>query len=536
MAEFAAPKSAVDEYIPGGLPPADLDPLGDGILMAHQVAWIADHSDLKLCEKGRRTGITFAEALDSTLIAATSRSAGGDNTWYIGDTKDKGREFIAVCARFAQHVAKELVSVEEFLFDDVQDDGSSRQITAWRIRFASGYQIAALSSRPSNIRGLQGRVVIDEAGFHPHVQAVIDACNALLIWGGQIRIISTHNGKLNAFNGLVKDAARFGYKVHRVTFDDAVRNGLYERVCLMKGEVATVEGKQAWYDKIRKSYGSRTEAMLEELDAIPREGEGTMLPLALIETAMTEDYTVKRWAPPADDFVDWPEAARRAHMDAWLASEIDPILERLPPLPHSFGEDFAMRQDRTSLVVGYVARDLKRHVPLIIELHRCPYDMQKHVVFHVVERLPRRRAGIMDANGNGMVLAQEARQKFGSSITELMPNDAWLREHTTKFRTAFEDRNMLIPADVDVRDDLHQFRLVNGVGRIPSNIRTEGTDGGRRHGDSGVALLNFHAATLVDVPEYGYEPALIRRPADPLGPPRDDDDGESGLRAIKGAW
>ncbi len=39
--------------------PADLDPLADGVLMAHQASWIGDDSDLKICEKGRRTGVTL---------------------------------------------------------------------------------------------------------------------------------------------------------------------------------------------------------------------------------------------------------------------------------------------------------------------------------------------------------------------------------------------------------------------------------------------------------------------------------------------
>ena len=55
---------------------------------------------------------------------------------------------------------------------------------------------------------------------------------------------------------------------------------------------------------------------------------------------------------------------------------------------------------------------------------------------------------------------------------------------------------MLIPADKDVRDDCRQFQIIGGVARMPQHVRTEGTDGGKRHGDAGVALLNFHAATM----------------------------------------
>ena len=71
-ADQAPPRSPIDDWVPGTVPSADLDPLAEGILMAHQKAWIEDTSPLKLAEKGRRTGVTFAEALDSTMIAAAA--------------------------------------------------------------------------------------------------------------------------------------------------------------------------------------------------------------------------------------------------------------------------------------------------------------------------------------------------------------------------------------------------------------------------------------------------------------------------------
>jgi phage FluMu gp28-like protein len=37
------------------------------------------------------------------------------------------------------------------------------------------------------------------------LQAVIEAATALLIWGGKIQVISTHNGKSNPYNQLVTD-------------------------------------------------------------------------------------------------------------------------------------------------------------------------------------------------------------------------------------------------------------------------------------------------------------------------------------------
>lgn len=96
------------------------------------------------------------------------------SVYYIGDTKEKGLEFIGYCAKFSRVIAEAqgqgISQIEEFLFEDQSDKGETRQITAYRVRYSSGFQIVALSNRPENIRGLQGKVVIDEAAFHPNVQ------------------------------------------------------------------------------------------------------------------------------------------------------------------------------------------------------------------------------------------------------------------------------------------------------------------------------------------------------------------------------
>jgi len=223
--------------------PEGYDPLEEGVLMEHQADWcdLIHTYDLCIAEKGRRTGITFATGQDDTITASTKKSAGGDNVYYIGDTKEKGLEYIGYCAHMAKVMASAMAQgwrgIEVFLFEDQQADGSTKNITAYRIRFATGNQIVALPSTPASIRGLQGIVNIDEAAFHKNVQQVIDAATALIIWGGKIRIISTHNGDKNPFNQLIHDtrAGLYAFRIFRVTFDDAVANGLYERVCLVKG-------------------------------------------------------------------------------------------------------------------------------------------------------------------------------------------------------------------------------------------------------------------------------------------------------------
>ena len=232
--------------------PFGFNPFADGVLMAHQVECLKYDVSILAIPKGRRTGITFAWGLNSTLIAGAQKAAGGDNVYYIGDTKEKGLEFIGYVAKFARVIAAQqaegVSAIEEVLFEDQDEQGNTRMSAAYRVRFASGFQVAALSSRPANIRGLQGVVIIDEAAFHADVQGVLDAATALLIWGGRIVVISSENGKNNPFHQFCKDIEEGRYgddaAVLRITFDDAVTNGLYERVCVMKGEAATVEGEK----------------------------------------------------------------------------------------------------------------------------------------------------------------------------------------------------------------------------------------------------------------------------------------------------
>ncbi len=505
----------------GGEIPPNLNPLADGVLMRHQAEWLEDQSDLKLAEKGRRTGITFAEALGDTLLAAAARSAGGSNVFYIGDTKDKGREFVGYVAHFARVVAGELAAIEEFLFEDRRDDGSSQFISAFRVRFASGYRVEALSSRPENIRGLQGTVVIDEAAFHQDVRGVLDAVNALLIWGGKIRVISTHNGVNNPFNELVREAraGKVPFAVHHIPFRTAIENGLYRRVCLMTGKTWSTEAEAEWEARIRAAYGPRTAAMRQELDAIPAEAEGAALTRVQIEACMEGGIPIVRWTC-SDEFKNRPEDLRKAECRVFCERDLRPILERLDVhRPHVFGEDFARSGDLAATLVASIERDLTRRTQLLLELRNVPFDQQREILFYVADRLPRFAGGALDANGNGAYLAEVAQQRWGEAmILAIKATATWYQSAMTAYIEAIVDRSLVLPADEDVLRDHQGIAYVNGVPRIPDDHRTKGADGFNRHGDTAIAGCLMLVASKIGLSEYAYTPASA------IGPSGDYDD------------
>lgn len=528
--------------------PSDPNLLKDGALMLHQREWLQHIHlyDLAIAEKGRRTGITYATSKDDTITAASSREAGGDNVYYIGDTKEKGLEFIGYCAHMAKVMAMAMADdwngVEVFLFDDqaidpITGEVKSKQITSYRIRFSSGFQIVALSSNPANIRGLQGIVNIDEAAFHQDVDGVIDAASALIIWGGKIRIISTHNGAKNRFNQLIKDAEKGlnDFKVYKVFFDDAVENGLYERVCMVKGWAPTVEGKLEWYKRVRGAYGNNKAAMLEELDGIPREGSGVAIPGVLIESCMPEARPVICLTLD-DEFALKPDEYKRSWAADWIKQNIAPLVQKLNKSSrHVFGSDYARHCDFASFAPLEITEHLIRRCPFIVEMHNVPTRQQEQILWYIIDHLPRFDKGAMDATGNGATLAEYTADKYGHGVIEqVMLNNAWYRDNMTPFVDAFTDKTIDLPKNDNVLNDIRTLQRIDGIVKLPS-IRTADTkqQGLFRHGDSAIALALGWFASEQDPVSIDFTPV----PKTPLGgDPSDADDWDEDNNTTGGCW
>lgn len=467
------------------------------VLLSYQQKWIADKSAVKLCEKSRRVGISWAEASDDALRAAASREAGGDDTWYIGYNQDMAKEFIRDIAFWAQHYQLAASEMEEVVFKDADKD-----ILTFVVKFASGFRVTALSSRPSNLRGKQGTVVIDEGAFHDDLQGLIKAAMALLMWGGRVRIISTHDGDANPFNELVLDcrAGKTPYSLHRVEFQEAVREGLFRRICLATGRVWSAEDEQVWVAKMYAFYGDHA---TEELDVIPSAGSGAWLTRAVIESVMRPDIPVPRLSLP-DSFTLLPSPLREATIRDWCEETLQPLLAALDRThDHFLGEDFGRTGDLTCLWPLAQMHSLFLHTPFVCELRNVPFDQQRQIVFYILDRLPRFRAGAFDARGNGQYLAEVAMQKYGASrIAMVMLSTEWYRANMPPLKAAFEDKTLDAPKDADVLADLRAIRMQKGIAKVPDNAHTRGADGNDRHGDTAIALAmaTFAAWTMEPTP------------------------------------
>jgi phage FluMu gp28-like protein len=458
-------------------------------------------------EKSRRTGFSWAAGAVAALKAAATRGAAGSDVFYIGYNLEMAREFIDYVAEWARAIEPAAAAVAEVFFND--PDHPERDIRAFRVTFASGFKVVALPSVPRALRGMQGLVIIDEAAFHEALDELLKAAFALLIWGGRVVVISTHNGDTNPFNVLVADirAGRKPYALQRTTFDEALADGLYRRICLTTGRPWTEAAEAAWRQKIIGIYGDGAE---EELFVVPSPSTGSYLPAPLIEARMQGGIPVLRWACPPS-FAEWPEHLRRAEAQTWCEAELLPLLQRLEPAtPHCFGEDFARHGDLTVIWPLAIGRDLVRRTPFVVELRGVPFRQQEQVLFYLADRLPRLLAGALDATGNGAYLAEVAAQRYGLRINQVAMSEAWYRDAMPPFKAAFEDAMIVVPRDRDILADLRALTVVRGVARIAERSRA-GT-GEQRHGDAAIAACLAYAASRSDAAPIEFTPVGAGRP------------------------
>ena len=496
------------------------------VLLGYQKRWIADGSPLKIAEKSRRTGITWAEAADATLTASTAKSAGGTNHFYVGSNKEMAREFIDAAAMWARAFDKAAGEICEEVLEDEDKD-----ILTFVIYFPSGFKIQALSSNPSNLRGMQGNVTIDEAAFHDRLAEVLKAALALTMWGANVRLISTHNGVENLFNELIQDsrAGKKRYSIHTITLDDACREGLYQRICQVKGTPWSQPAEDEWKAGLLKDTATEEDA-LEEYYCVPKQSGGSYLSRALVESRMTNAPVIRYEG--SKEFNAWAEHLREAEMRDWCEQHLLPELVQLNPQhEHNVGEDFGRSGDLTVIAPMAVDAQLNRRVPFLVELFNVPFRQQEQVLNYIADRLPRFNCGALDARGNGQYLAEQTAYRYGADrIHCVMLSQTWYRDNMPKMKALFEDDQIRIPKHADVLADLRAIQVIKGIPKIP-DVKT-GADKDR-HGDAAIAIAMAVFASF----QEGYEIDFTPVPKTPLGgDPSDADDWDDDNNTTGGCW
>ncbi|MDR0322324.1 MAG: hypothetical protein LBI28_12555 [Treponema sp.] len=468
--------------------------MAEDVLLPYQKKWIEDESKVKVWEKSRRIGASYVEALASVLEAAKTKEAGGQSTYYLSYSKEMTQQFAKDCAFWAKHINAAASELEEVVLKDEDKD-----ITVYRIHFASGYEIWCLPSVARSLRSKQGRVIIDEAAFVEDLGELLKAAMALLMWGGCVRILSTHNGDDNPFNELIKEIkeGKKDYSLHRTTFDEALAQGLYKRICLVQKKEWSTEAQEAWRKKIIDDYGDDAD---EELFCIPVRAGTRYFPSTLLEAV--SDPNVKVLRKSCDDSFTFEKKEKRVkEFDTWLKNEVrDTLLLHTNPV--YMGEDFARSGDLTSIFYDELMPDGKLLTFLVIELRNVPFDQQLQVILYLMNTAPNFGGGAFDARGNGQMISEKAVQEWPGYVYPIMITMSWYAENFPKLKGRMEDATTTIPDDAFIRED---FRTVGLKAGVPCVLERSGGHRERRHGDGAIAKLMAVYAADADE-EKGYQP------------------------------
>jgi phage FluMu gp28-like protein len=436
--------------------------------LPYQNRWLADRSRIKIFEKSRRIGGTFAQSYEDVFDCLHQKNLKvyfSSSDW---SAADEYRDYCSAWASKFNAIAKTVYCESE---ESVEFFDEDRDVKITRIEFpATGSKIILLSSNPKAFRSKGGKIVWDEAAWHDNAEKMFAAAKPAIMWGHSMRILSTHNGVKSVFNQLVEKikAGDLDYSLHTVPISLAVSEGLADRI---EKRTLTEKELEQWLENERK--GCLTDSIWrQEYMCEPQDESKAMLPYTLIQSCERDNLLVPVKNLSGELYVGF-DVARKKHLSVIY------VIEKT-------GNAFSVRHIRA--------------------MQNAPWSMQESVLWQLLENPAVRRACI-DCTGLGDQITERAKNMFGSKVEAVRFTGAVKEDLAISLERAFQDMNILVPQDQMQRESLHSVRkTVTAAG----NARYEASETEAGHGDYFWALsLALHAAQTSKGPVWSMSGSPI---------------------------
>lgn len=434
------------------------------MFLPYQAAWINDRSRLKLMEKSRQIGISWAAAYDDVQIVAV-KSAAFDE-WVSSRDEIQARLFLEDCKKFAGLLD---IAAKDLGLQIIDED---KKLSAFVLAFANGRRIHSMSSNPDAQAGKRGGRTLDEFALHKDPRTLYTIAYPGITWGGSLKIVSTHRGSANFFNELVDEIKHHGnpknVSLHTVTLQTALDQGfLFKLQKKLPVDDPRQDMDEADYFDFIRSGAADEEQFLQEYMCVPADDASAFL---------TYDQIA---------------ACEYGHDDDWELT-VDDI--RTPSFQERrelyLGVDVGREHDLTVmwLIERYMGHLYTRK---IIEYQKVSFSAQEETLYHLL-KLPGLRRCCIDATGLGMQFAERAAEKYGTYKVESVRFTGPVKEALAyPLRAAFEDQAIKIPKSDQIRSDL---RSIKKTTTAAGNVRFEADRGKNGHADRFWALaLAVHA-------------------------------------------
>lgn len=437
--------------------PAPIQALPTAYFLPYQEKWMADESPFKLYEKSRRIGATFGTSYRCVQKCLRRKDF---TQWVSSRDILTAKEFITDYV--ARWVKLMNVAATGLTGDVVTVVDPETNITAYVATFPlTGSRIVSLSSTPAAFAGKGGDVLLDEVDLHLDPGTLIDMAMPCITWGGQLEAVSAYRvdgSPATVFARLcaeAKAANPMRASLHRTTILDAVDQGLVTAINTATGRKQTPE---QFIADIRAR--CRTEsAWQSQYMCNPQDEGGSLLPYGLIAACEADAATLQ------------------SHRDASASAYL--------------GIDVGRKHD---LTVFWLLRRLGDVLwtDCIRVLERTPFTAQLDAAAELIRSCRAARVCI-DATGIGAMMAEQLQDRFGAyTVEQVQFTNAVKLDLGMPLLQAFQDRQIRIPADAVIREDLHKTRKTTTAA---GNVRLEADSDDAGHADRFWALaLAVHAA------------------------------------------
>ena len=392
--------------------------------LPYQRRWILDLSPLKIMQKSRQIGISYADAYHSVRIASNKKSR--LDVYISSRDRFQAKLYIEDCKHWAELLHEVILDLGEMLLDPDHD------ASAFVIQFASGRRIYSLSSNPNALAGKRGHVKLDEFALHQDQRLLYRIAKPVTTWGGTLSIISTHRGIGSVFNQLIRDILEngnpMGWSLHTVPLEKAVGQGLAEKIAEKTGR-----------DETRPAFMARLQS----------------------ECIDEEQWLQEYCCQPSDEssaFFSYEmlNACEERGIKLLSFGELLELIARNPRSCFYLGMDVARKNNLCVIDVGEKIGD--------VTWDRCRIELQNKT-FSEIEfelyrllALPQLKRACIDASGMGMQLAERAKETFGWKVEPVTFTAQIKEELAFGLRHDFEERKLRIVHDDKLRADLRSLK------------------------------------------------------------------------------
>lgn len=444
-----------------------------GYFLPYQERWVNDNATLKLFEKSRRIGITYATSFRCVLKCLYEPKNSSFVQWVSSRDELTAKEFVtdyvAMWAREANKISRELAAA---VADAVGLDGRNVEvvdekhgITAFVVKFKNGSRICSISSNPLAFAGKGGDILIDEMDLHLDQETLYAMAYPCITWGGQLEIVSAYSAdgsEHTEFAKLCRECKTGGnpkgFSFHRTTLDDAIGEGFVEKVNEAKAAKGRpTQTREEFKETIRRGCITLG-AWLSQYMCEPNSASGEQLIAPLDLSAAQKDYEMLRLHLVGDaginDVTD-PSCARYLAVDFWR----DALDARKR---HAVGWDIARSGDLTSIFINRQENG-DYELALLLTMKGCKYETQRQLMLALfgAHGLV---VGCGDKTGPGQSDCEAVETQYPERFHGINFSASKLALGTT-MRSVFEQRRQRLPIrHPEVAADLAGIRNAATIG------------------------------------------------------------------------